>query len=127
MRYRERLYGEPRRHRPEESFAGRLLQHVKETAEESVSGRDMLQSDPIPPCSDLLGVGVVPTSLTMYCLINLLAHHPHIRTKMLEEIRNLGLSQSQRVSLSYRSRMPYARAAILGTLRYHSCFASWLP
>ncbi len=44
-----------KRHGSEESFAGRLLQHVNETAEESVSGREMLQSDPIPACSDLMG------------------------------------------------------------------------
>ncbi len=108
-----------RRHRPEESFAGRLLQHMKENSEESVSGREMLQSDPIPACSDLMGAGVGTTSLTMYCLINLLAHHPHIQTKLLEEIRSLGMSQI-RVSLNERSRMPYARAVILETLRYLS-------
>ncbi len=109
-----------RRHGPEESFAGRLLQHVKENAEEGVSGVDMLQSNPIPACADLMGAGVGTTSLTMYCFINLLAHHPHIQAKMLEEISSLGLSPSQRVSLNYRPRMPYARAAILETLRYHS-------
>ena len=109
-----------RRYRPEQSLAGRLLQHVKETAGESVSDRDMLQSDPIPACSDLLGAGVGTTSLTMYCFINLLAHHPHIQTKLLQEIRSMGLSKTSRVSLNERSRMPYARAAVLETLRYHS-------
>ncbi len=108
------------KHRPEESFAGRLLQHVRGTANESVSGREMLQSDPIPACSDLLGAGVGTTSLTMYCFINLLAHHPHIQAKLLEEVQSLGLSPTSRVSLKERSRMPYARAAIMETLRYHS-------
>ncbi len=109
-----------RRHKPEESFAGRLLQHVRESTDRSVSGREMLQSDPIPACSELLAGGVVTTSLTMYCFINLLAHHPHTQTKLLKEIRSLGLSKTSRVSLNERSRMPYARAAILETLRYHS-------
>ena len=109
-----------KRKSPQESFAGRLLLHVKEIAEKSVSGREMLQSDPIPACSDLLAAGVGTTSLTMYCLINLLAHHPHIQTKLLDEIRSLGLSQTARVSLNERSRMPFARAAILETLRYYT-------
>ena len=56
----------------------------------------------------------------MYCFINLLAHHPHIQAKLMEEIRSLGLSQSSRVSLNERSRMPYTRAALLETLQYHS-------
>ncbi len=109
-----------RMHGPEESFVGRLLQYVKETADGRVSGRQLLQTDPIPACSDLLGAGVGSTSLTMYCFINLLTHYPHVQTKILEEIRSLGLSQTSRVSLNERSRMPYARAVLLETLRYHS-------
>ncbi len=87
----------------------------------SLSEEDVL----LTPLSILLGA-VGTSSLTFYCLINILAHRNDVQGKIWEEIEAT-VRADEPVLLEDRSNMPYSRAVIYEVLRYHSLSPFGVP
>ncbi len=78
------------------------------------------EDDVILTSLNLLLAGVLTSSATFYCLMNILAHRKDVQRRIWEEIRKTGYDPTETIGLEDRSRMPYSRAVIYEVLRYHS-------
>ncbi len=68
----------------------------------------------------ILFAAVGTSSLSFYCLINILAHRKDVQEKLWNEIRTNSPDPKKNVNLLNRPEMPYSRAVIYELLRYHS-------
>ena len=78
------------------------------------------EDDVILTSLSLVLAGVLTSSATFYCLMNILAYRKDVQRRIWEEIRKTGYDPTETVGLEDRSRMPYSRAVIYEVLRYHS-------
>ena len=75
---------------------------------------------------DMMIAGTVTTTLSTYCLLQILCHHPDVQNKIIQEIdRVLGSSDS--ASLDDMTDMPYTRATLMELQRYICATPLGLP
>ncbi len=68
----------------------------------------------------ILFAAVGTSSLSFYCLMNILAHRKDVQEKLWNEIKTNSPDPKKNVNLLNRPEMPYSRAVIYELLRYHS-------
>jgi len=75
---------------------------------------------------DLMIAGTVTTTVSMYCLLQLLAHHQQKQQRLHQEIEDVLCSESV-IDVSDLSRMPYMHATLLELQRYVTVTPLGLP
>ena len=85
-----------------------LLQTVPDVTEEQVKNTNFGH----------IIAGVITTTSTLYCMFNILLHHPGIYRRLQKEITDV--IGDRHVQLGDRERMPYLMAIVNETLRYAS-------
>ncbi len=69
-------------------------------------------------CLNLSAAGVITASISMHCIINVLAFRKDVQDRIRAEVsKAIAVTKSDEVSLAHKSTMPYLRATILETLR----------
>ena len=87
---------------------------------------DFVDADVQSTILSLLLAGVTTTSTTFYALINILAHRPHIQSRLFAEVKKVGKTKDL-ITLTDRQDMPYSRAVLFEILRYASVVALGVP
>ncbi len=101
-----------------ECFARLMLMAVR--GETMVSDKEDVQveeKDARMNCLILLNAGHATTTMTFYALLNILAHHPEVQTRIADEISQ-AVAPGENVSLRHKSALPYTNATIFELLRY---------
>ncbi len=98
----------------EGSLIRMLHQHMGDK-EETLEEKDVI----ITPIA-LLVAGLGTSSLTFYCLVNILAHRKDVQDRIWKEIRSVSPDPVENITLDNRHKMPYSRAVLFELLRYHS-------
>ncbi|ELU15041.1 hypothetical protein CAPTEDRAFT_151692 [Capitella teleta] len=69
--------------------------------------------------------GIVTTSSSLYALLNIMLHYPHIQDKVRDEIQEV--IGDRPVHMSDQNNMPYTQATLLELLRYTSITPLSIP
>ena len=86
----------------------------------------LVKDDVILTPLNILLAAVATSSLTFYCLINILAHRKDVQMRIWEEIQATA-HPDEPVHLEDRPNMSYSRAVIYEVLRYHSILPTNVP
>ncbi len=101
---------------------GSLMRQLHEHFCEGVSDTSgfLTEDDVVLTSVNVLLGAVATSSVSFYCLLNILAHRKDVQEKLWKEIQAIDPNPEERIKLDDRSRMPYSRSVIFELLRYHS-------
>jgi cytochrome P450 len=75
---------------------------------------------------DMMIAGTMSTTTSMYCLLQILCHHPHVQKQLRAEIHRV-LDPHSPAEVADLQKMPYTRATLLELQRYVSVTPLGLP
>ncbi len=107
--------------RHEHSLMKMLHKHMGDKEDGGNSSGSFLSEDDVlltPIMVMFSGVGT--SSVTFYCMVNILAHRKDIQERLLEEILSVSPHPQENVKLEDRPTMSYSRAVLYELLRYHT-------
>ncbi len=105
----------------------RILHQQLLDEEEGASPRILNKNDIREAPVNLALAGTGTSSVSFYCLMNILAHRKDVQNEIWREIRALNSNPLGIITLDNRLMMPYSRAVILDLLRYHTVAAVNTP
>ncbi len=106
-------------HEPEKTLLGCLYQHAK-----GDNGVVCLTDDDVlVTTATTVFTGRGTSSVSFTFLLNILAHRPEIQEQIAKEIHNVSPDPAEYVGLKFREDLPYTRATLLESMRYHSLAA----
>ncbi len=106
-------------HDPEKSLLGCLYQHAK--GDDGVV--HLTDDDVLIAISTTVIAGRGTSSVSFTFLLDILAHRPEIQEQIAKEIHSVSPDPAEYVSLKCREDLPYTRATLLESMRYHSLVA----
>ncbi len=103
----------------EKTLLGCLYQHGK--------GDDgavyLTDEDALITAATTVFTGRGTSSVSFAFLLNILAHSPEIQEQIAKEIHSVSPDPAEYVGLKFREDLPYTRATLLESMRYHSLSA----